>query len=357
MTQELQPLTPASAFSEYMDETQNLGEGIIGGFPTINYRGKTWSLKFRGEKYPFLRSDDGTPLSYLDVIILGSSPFVSKSYYTPGEWNEDSSGAPLCTSIRGDAPDPGCPEPQSNSCATCPHNEWKTLRTGRRGKECQDQKRLALLLRPEMTTRMLGSPLDEPVFLKVPPNSLAPLKTYGDSLMHQGLPPVSVITRISFHATELFKMDFKAIRSLKNEEAPGVLPLIRDPRTSRILGLSPQFRSPALPAAKPQQVIAPPSPAVIQAELALGPVATAQAEMAAQIEARRAETLRKAQEAQKAAIRAAAERVAAPQQGNGGESEPTQAKPEQLQLWEESSDDLDKEVAAVLGKKIQDMMR
>ena len=159
------PTKLSPAFAKYAVDT-SLGDGIVGGFSVINYRGKTWSLRHQGQNYPFVREDDNTPLSYIDVIIVSANPNLSKTYYE-GPWDEDSAGAPLCAAVNGIAPDADTPEPQSSSCAICKHNEWRTLPNGKRAKECQDQKRLAVLLMPTMTTKMLGSPLLEPVFLKV----------------------------------------------------------------------------------------------------------------------------------------------------------------------------------------------
>ena len=152
---------------------RNVAEGLnVGGFSSIGIRGKVWSLKHQGKTYNFVREDDGTPLSYLDVVIVGDAPYTSKIFFPPGEFNEDSAGAPVCASVKGDKPDPGVSMPQSKTCAACTHNEWSTMPSGNRGKECQDHKRLAVLLMPKMTTKMLGSPLMEPVYLKVPPGSL-----------------------------------------------------------------------------------------------------------------------------------------------------------------------------------------
>lgn len=231
----------AKAFA-HLDAGKSLGAGIVaGGFPVINYRGKAWSLRYQGQSYPFVREDDGTPLSYLDVIIVGTADNVSKVYYPPGEWDEDAAGAPVCASVKGDAPDPGVPEPQSKSCATCKNNAWTTLPTGRRGKACQDHKRVAVILMPAVTAKMLGAPLTEPVYLKVPPGSLTALKAYGNSLSHQGFPAAAVITRISFSADKLFQMKFEGKQVLTDAEAPLVLPLLDDPRTRRITGETPEI--------------------------------------------------------------------------------------------------------------------
>ena len=40
-----------------------------------------------GNNYPFRRPDDNTPLSYIDVIIIGGNPFQSKVYFGEDEWN------------------------------------------------------------------------------------------------------------------------------------------------------------------------------------------------------------------------------------------------------------------------------
>ncbi|HEX6825411.1 MAG TPA: hypothetical protein VF077_03760 [Nitrospiraceae bacterium] len=227
----------ATAFSHL--PVKSMGEGVVaGGFPIINYRGKQWSLRYQGQTYPFLREDDGSPLTYLDAIVLDTSSVISKVYYPPGEWDEDSAGAPLCAAIKGDKPDAGVPEPQAKACAICRHNAWTTLPTGRKGKECQDYKRVAVLLLPNITKKMLGEPLLEPAYLKVPPGSLVTLKQYGDQLFQKGFPTAAVITRISFNTDpkKLFQMVFEGKQALTNKEAPLILPLVEDPRTKRIIG-------------------------------------------------------------------------------------------------------------------------
>ena len=235
-----QKVAPAFA---HLDPNRSLGDGVTaGGFPILNYKGKNWNLRYQGQSYPFLRPDDGTALSYVDVIIVGDNDAISKIYFGTGVWDEDTASGPICAAIRGVAPDPGVPQPQSKTCATCSHNEWKTLPNGKRGMECQSHKRLAILLMPAVTTKMLGSPLKEPVYLKVPPGSLASLKTYGDQLRHEGYPFEAVVTRISFHPKELFQMVFEGKQLLTDREAPLVLPLLDDPRTKRITGEAPMIR-------------------------------------------------------------------------------------------------------------------
>src|SRR5882672_10877256 len=71
--------TPAKAFAALPAES--LAEGIGSSYGIIGYKGKVWSLRYRGEKHTFVRADDGSPMSYIDVIILRSPSVKSKSYY------------------------------------------------------------------------------------------------------------------------------------------------------------------------------------------------------------------------------------------------------------------------------------
>jgi hypothetical protein len=225
----------------HLDPNKGLGAGVQTGFPILNYRGKNWNLRYQGNTYQFTRPEDGSQMPYIDVIILADPDYVSKSYFGPDAWNEDSANPPICSSIRGDRPDPGVPEPQAKACVNCSHYGWTTLPNGRPGKECKDHKRLAVLLMPKVTKRLLGSPLHEPVYLKIPPASMTLLKTYGDMLMHEGFPYATVVTRIGFSSDKdkMFHMVFTAQQPLSDAEADFVLPLLDDPRTKRITGQIP----------------------------------------------------------------------------------------------------------------------
>jgi hypothetical protein len=237
-----QRIQVAAAF-KHLNPDQKLGEGISSGFSSIIYKGKIWKLRHQGELYTFIRGDDGTLLSYLDVIIVGINPAISKVYYPLGTYNDDATDRPTCASLKGDVPDPGVPIPQSTACGICKNNEWTTLPGGSKGKACQDHKRMAVLLLPTLKTRpALSQPLLEPVFFKVPPASLRSLKTYGEFLQHQGVHWASVITRISFVADHQFQMNFQYHKALTDAEAPLVLPMLEDAQTHNILGALPGIR-------------------------------------------------------------------------------------------------------------------
>lgn len=227
----------AQAFQQSLNATDdNLAEGIGQSYPVIGYKGKIWSLRIRGERKTIIRPDDGTPSGYLDVIILGQAKSKSKSYYP--DFKDGDSSPPLCASIDGVVPDPGVAQKQCDSCALCPRNVWKTDANGRKGRECTDYKRLAVLILPSQTSLIMGGkPLVEPVFLRVPPDSLNSLAIMGETMAAQGYHPSSYITRITFDPQKAHPcMVFRPLQELTDQEAPVILELRADPTVGRITG-------------------------------------------------------------------------------------------------------------------------
>jgi hypothetical protein len=230
---------PVGAFAALNPQAESLADGIGSSYGIIHYKGKTWTLALRGENYTFVRSDDGSPLAFLDVIILRQLPTKSKTFYPKGSWERGESGPPLCSSLDGVQPDAGVKEQQANACAICPRNEWKTSPDGRKGRDCSDNKRLAVLVLPNLTKALLGAALMEPVFLRVPAASLNALARMGEDMAAQGWHYSSFITRIGFEMSAEFpKMTFTPLQGLTEKEAPIVLPMREDPQALRITGES-----------------------------------------------------------------------------------------------------------------------
>jgi hypothetical protein len=323
---------------KHLDPSQGLADGIAAGFSSIRYRGKQWSLSHGGKLYPFRRDDDGTPLSYVDLIILGISPGLSKVYFgAQSDWSEESSSGPLCASLKGDVPDPGVPEKQSPSCGICEHNEWITKPGGGRGKECQDHKRMAVLLMPTMTKKMLnGTALLEPVYLKIPPGSLKALKKYSDELQQQGIPFASVVTRVGFSPDRLFEMNFDAVQALSDAEAPLVLPLMQNNQTRAIMGSLPELRQMAPPPPAPEQV----------ATGLMDAFGATNGGMPAQPKPRKPRVVTIEQEAAPQPAEAKTETPAEAILEEGGETP-----------WQESDTDLDATVAKLMGDKMSKMLK
>jgi hypothetical protein len=234
---------PAAAFAAQMpsgDDAESLADGIGASFGIIRYKRGVWSLSYRGENRIFLRPEDGTPVGYLDVVILRQARVKAKSFYGIGNKYDEAQSAgkrPICASIDGVRPDSDVQQKQSEVCGLCPHNEFRTKSDGKKGRDCSDYKRLAVLIMPEQTTRLLGRPLMEPVFLRVPPDSLQDLAVFGKNLEAQNWPYMSFITRITFDPEKSHpKFVFNFHKALTDQDAPTIFALREDALSKRITG-------------------------------------------------------------------------------------------------------------------------
>ena len=248
---------PAKAFATLDPHAENLADGIGQSYGIIGYKGKVWSLRYRGEKKNFLRPDDGTPSSFIDVVILQSPPHKSKSYFKAYDAGNDE--GPLCTSMDGIRPDAGVREKQADACNLCERNKWKQGSDGRKSRDCQDYKRLAVLVTPAQTKPLFeGVALVEAVFLRVPPASLNNLANLGEQMAAQGYHHSTYVTRITFDpAVAHPQMVFKAVKPLSEGEAGVVLPLRNDPLALRIIGKEASLPAPGASTQKFDTVSAP----------------------------------------------------------------------------------------------------
>ncbi len=229
---------PAQGFA-YLDPTsENLSEGIGQSYGVIGYKGKVWSLRYRGDKHNFVRQDDGTPAAHLDVVILGQARHKSKSYYGKYDPSNSDGERPICASADGIVPDVDVQILQSETCALCPRNVRKmNPETNRMSRECTDFKRLAVLILPPQSAAVLGQALMEPVFLRVPPASLNSLAVLGETMANQGWHFSSYITRITFNPeTSWPEMVFRPLQGLTDKEAPIIQELRNDALVERITG-------------------------------------------------------------------------------------------------------------------------
>jgi hypothetical protein len=249
---------PSAKFAN-LDPTESLAEGIGSSYPVIGYKGKIFSIRWRGEKKVIIRPDDGTPVSYIDVVILRQARAKSKSYYKSGFEQEGSDGKrPTCASLDGIKPDPDVMEKQADVCGLCPMNEWKTDTNGKKTRECSDYKRLAVLILPNQTVSLYGQPLMEPAFLRIPPASLNALSIFGENMAQQGWPYPSFITRIMFDPTKAHpEFTFKFLQGLSDVEADTVLAMREELTARRITGEDDIARRALSPPA-PQQAVSPP---------------------------------------------------------------------------------------------------
>ena len=213
-----------------------LSAGVLGGYAVVTYKGKEWNVKYQGVKTLITRNDvhgDGSkdPAASLEVVIVKSSPVITKTYYIKG-WEDGSNQSPDCFSSNGITPDANAPHKQNTICKTCKWDAFGSRATeGFRGKACQDNRRIAIAPAKDLDNEAFGGPM----LLRVPPASLKELVKHATALDQKGLPYFAVVSKISFTSDSYPHLIFGPVRMLSDAEFDHVLALRDDPRVARIL--------------------------------------------------------------------------------------------------------------------------
>lgn len=176
-----------------------LATSITGGISGGGEFGPRISIK--GSRFRIVDGDSETvlPQTTIEVVIVGASPKLSKTWYAK-KWDPAAEPtAPDCYSLDGVAPHPDSEMPQNDLCATCPHNAWgsRTDDTGlKKLKACADSKRLAVVA--------AESP-DGPVYLlSVTRAALKGLNAFQKELQMRGIAPEIVKTKVGFDTDASF---------------------------------------------------------------------------------------------------------------------------------------------------------
>lgn len=182
------------------DATNALGGGLTGEARNrIGLKGARFRLIQKGEEVA-VRNE-----AHLDVVIVGSNPAVSRTYYA-GEFDPKVKAPPTCYSSDGVGPAPDATEKQSSKCATCPQNvKGSKVVSGVKMRACGFSKRLVVAL--------VGDPDNHLYQLDVKSKSLFGtgdatkhlfgLGEYSKFLASRGVKKIeSVVTRLSFDTNE-----------------------------------------------------------------------------------------------------------------------------------------------------------
>lgn len=310
-----------------MKTDNDLAAGVQAGFGLIGYKGKVWSIRYRGDEQQLLRDDGDGPRNSIEVVILKGATYISKIWYEKG-YVEGSTAAPDCFSPNGVVPDPQSTKRQSNACANCPQNVWgsKITEAGKKGKSCSDSKRLAVVPVGDIANETFGGPM----LLRVPAASLQDLATFGNKMQNLGYPYFAIATRIAFDANEAYpKFIFSAIRPLTDEEADQVLALQPTQEVARVLAEGTEHQTADAPVTSDDVANAFEQAPVTSAGNDAAAVAKAAAEKAAKEKAAKEKAAKEAaakaaaakatkEAEEKAAKEAAAKAAAAPTKKLGG---------------------------------------
>lgn len=253
--------------ANYVGKPSALAQALSGGLATGG--GESFPrIGIKGGRFRIHEGDTETVLdsTTIDVVIVGSNPRLSKTWYAKA-WDKDSEPtAPDCFSLDGVSPDPQSTSPQNDLCASCPQNAWgsKVTPTGQQIKACADKKRLAVVSADDPTG---------PVYLlEVTPAALKGLNQYQKELVMRGIAPEIVTTKISFDTDASFpklKFGFGGFNDADLQEA--VNPLFGSDSAKEITGEQLRQPAPVPQIAAPKQVA--PKPVVEEEEPAPAPVA------------------------------------------------------------------------------------
>lgn len=259
-----------------------LAEKLVGGISN----GETWPrISIKGGRFRIKEGDAETVLqtTTIDVVIVGSNPRLSKTFYAKA-WDPNAEPtAPDCSSMDGVRPDANVAEPQNDLCATCPHNAWGSKKgpQGQDLKACSDSKRIAVVSADDPSG---------PVYLMlVTPAALKDLNQYQKDLSHRGIAPELVRTRIGFDTNASFpKIKFGFGGWLTEDEITAVDEVLANPVIPEMTGekarpAPAQIEAPAKP--KPQLVKPAPAPAPAEEEEAPAPAAAPKRGFGAKAEA------------------------------------------------------------------------
>lgn len=245
-----------AALSQFNDlvSGDDLTAGATGGFPVISIKGKVFHIVRGDERALVTRADTGEPMTSLELVILRANPALSKIYYEK-RYEEGDESKPDCYSTDGVAPAADAAKPQSQKCATCPHNQWGSRLTdnGGKGKACADSRRLAVAPVGQLNDVML---------LRVPAASLKTLAQYGDQLKKRGVAYPAVSTLVSFDWNVAHPaLTFKPVGFLTEPMLQAVSDVLRSDLPGQVCGILASPRQQALPAPQPAPQ---PAPAPVQ---------------------------------------------------------------------------------------------
>lgn len=190
-------------------------------------------ISIKGGRFRIVDGDAETLIeqTYLNVIIVGANPRLSKTFYEGTYDPKNEPAGPTCFSLDGIKPDASAEDPQNDLCATCPQNAWgsKISANGNEIKACADKKRLAIVAADDP---------EGPVYLlEVTPAALKGLNQYSKELSARGIPAEVVVTKVSFDPDASFpKLMFKFAKFIDEDAQATVDELLGSDKVMEITG-------------------------------------------------------------------------------------------------------------------------
>lgn len=228
-----QPLTLPS----YLQGTDfKVSDGLLA---TIGQGGNRIGLKGNRFRQVINGKEEGVwDENYLDVIILGAVPAISRVYYE-GAYEQDVKAAPTCYSADGIAPPDDVKNKQSDKCATCPQNQkGSKIINGNKIKACGFFQRLIVMLAGDLegvTYRLDVKSMG--IFGESHANvNKYNIRDYTKFVSNRGVDVAQIVTRLSFDTdSSVPKLLFQPSRFIEADEFAVVSEKVRSKEVEQML--------------------------------------------------------------------------------------------------------------------------
>lgn len=202
------------------DTTTDLMQGISTGGNRIGLKGSRFRLVVNGVEEGVFEEN------YLDVIIVGAAPAISRLYFAHG-YSAGKNEPPTCYSADGITPAADVKNPQSDKCSTCKWNvKGSKIVNGNKTKACSYFRRMVVMLAGDTEERrtykldVKGMGLFGP---KSNDGKSSNLIDYVKMIATRGMKAGLIVTRISFDTNESVpKLLFRPLRYVTEEELAAV---------------------------------------------------------------------------------------------------------------------------------------
>jgi hypothetical protein len=153
----------------------------------------------------------------LDVVVLASP--VERLYYT-SRFDPTNSAPPVCfalgSTVTGLKPSHLSDTPQSETCESCPKNQWGSATNGGKGKACSEKRRL-FMMTADSVSSVDAVNLAEVAALRIPVTSVKGFATYVQTVAATVKRPLAaVVTKVSLvpDPKTQFKIQFTYVKAL-----------------------------------------------------------------------------------------------------------------------------------------------
>ena len=196
------------------DFHDDLAAGLTSSFGVLSIQGKVFRIRYGGNETPLVDARKN-PVPQLDVVIVGASPHVSRTFYDGG-FEANAGRAPTCSSSDGKVPDARVQNPPARSCAVCPHAvRDQVTPTGAKVSKCANNKRIAIVPLGDLDNEQFGGPM----LLRIPGGSLKSLTNYAQALKSKRFHSYEVATTLQFDfAVAHPRLVFSPLRPLTPDE-------------------------------------------------------------------------------------------------------------------------------------------